>query len=181
MIKVLFDTETTGLLKPSANSVDDQPEIVEIYLVMINEEFELIGEFESFFKPKIPLTEELTKIHGITNDMLKDAPTFEDMYEDMAKFMTGTDELIAHNLAFDRSMLANELIRIDKLIQFPWPRINTCTVEMAMPIEQRRMNLATLHTYATGKPHEGAHRAKDDVHALVRCYHWLIERGNKDG
>lgn len=176
MIRILFDTETTGLLKPGANHVDEQPEIVELYAVMINEEFELLGEFNSFFKPKIPLTDELTKIHGINNEMLDKAPSFGDKFEELAKFFTGTDEMIAHNLAFDRSMLANELIRIDKLINFPWPRIHTCTVEMAMPIEQRRINLGKLHMYATGKQHEGAHRAKADVHALVRCYHWMMER-----
>lgn len=176
MIKVLFDTETTGLLKPSANSVDDQPEIVELYAVAIDEEYNMLREFESFFKPRIPLTAELTKIHGISNEMLQEAPSFSDKAEELAEFFTGVDELIAHNVAFDRSMLANELIRCDRLIHFPWPRIHTCTVEMAMPIEQRRIALGKLHTYATGKPHEGAHRAKDDVHALVRCYHWLMER-----
>ena len=180
MITVVFDTETTGLLKPSANHVDEQPEIVELYCCMVNEEFELLGEFESFFKPRIPLTEELTKIHGISNEMLEDAPTFEEKFDDLAKFFTGADVLVAHNLPFDRSMLANELVRCDKLLHFPWPRMHICTVEMSMPIEQRRINLSKLHTYATGKPHEGAHRAKSDVHALVRCYHWLTEREADD-
>jgi DNA polymerase III epsilon subunit-like protein len=173
MITVVFDTETTGLLKPSANHVDEQPEIVELYACKLDDEYNLLEEFDSFFKPKIPLTEELTRIHGITNDMIANAPKFEDKYEELAKFMTGVDEIVAHNLAFDRSMLANELIRIDRLIQFPWPRIHTCTVEMSMSIEQRRMNLKTLHSYATGKEHEGQHRAKSDVFALVRCLHWM--------
>lgn len=178
MIRIIFDTETTGLLKPGARHIDEQPEIVELYAVMINEEFELLGEFNSFFKPKMPLTEELTKIHGITNEMLENAPTFADKVDDLAKFFTGCDEFIAHNLAFDRSMLANELLRCDRLISFPWPRIHTCTVEMAMPIEQRRINLSKLHKYATGQEFSGAHRAKADVHALVRCYHWLMEQKN---
>jgi len=140
---------------------------------MINDEYEVVREYESFYKPRIPLTEELTKIHGISNDMLKSAPTFAEEFDRLAEFFTGADELIAHNLPFDRSMIANELVRCDKLLHFPWPRIHTCTVEMAMPIEQRRINLSKLHTYATGQPHEGAHRAKSDVHALVRCYHWM--------
>jgi DNA polymerase-3 subunit epsilon len=176
MIKILFDTETTGLLKPNAVHLDEQPEVVELYACMINEKYELIGEFDHMLKPKIPLTEELMKIHGITNDMLKDKPSFNDIFDDFAAFVTGADELIAHNLAFDRSMIANEMLRIDKLLNFPWPRIHTCTVEMSMPIEQRRLSLGNLHKYATGKTHEGAHRAKADVFALVRCYHWLKER-----
>ena len=175
MIRVLFDTETTGLLKPSARDVSEQPEIVEIYAVMIGDDYNPIGEFDTLIKPKIPISDELTKIHGISNEMVADAPTFEEIYPAFAKFMTGADELIGHNLPFDRSMVANELIRIDRLIQFPWPRFNTCTVEMSMPIEQRRLNLSKLHEYATGKPHEGAHRAKADVHALVRCYFWMME------
>lgn len=176
MIRIVFDTETTGLLKPNAVHLDEQPEIVEIYMCMINEKYELIGEFDHLLKPKIPLTDELTKIHGISNEMLKDKPSFADIFEDLAKFCTGADELIAHNVAFDRSMLANELLRIERLLNFPWPRKHTCTVEMAMPIEQRRINLSKLHQYATGAPYEGAHRAKADVFALVRCYHWLMER-----
>ena len=62
MIRILFDTETTGLLKPSANSVDDQPEIIEMYACAIDEDYNLIREFESFFKPNFPITDEITKI-----------------------------------------------------------------------------------------------------------------------
>lgn len=179
MIKLLFDSETTGLLKPDAVNVDEQPEIVELYCIKLDEEYQILGEYHSYYRPKTPVTEELTKIHGITNEKLKDAPTFEEQYKTLSAFFTGVDELIAHNLAFDRSMLANELIRIDKLIQFPWPRKHTCTVEMSMPIEQRRLGLKKLHVYATGKEHEGQHRAKDDVFALVRCYHWLMEKDSE--
>lgn len=176
MIKLLFDTETTGLLKPSANSVDEQPEIIELYACKIDDDYNLLDEWDSLFKPKYPITEEITKITGINDDMVKASPAFAEKVDELAEFFTGVDEIIAHNLPFDRSMLANELIRCDRLIQFPWPRIHTCTVELSMEIEQRRLNLATLHTYATGKPHEGAHRAREDVHAVVRCYHWLQER-----
>lgn len=176
MIRVPFDTETTGLLKPNAVHLDEQPEIVEIYACMLDDDFNIIGEFDHLIKPKIPLTDELIRIHGITNEMLKDKPSFAEIFDEFAKFMTGADEIIAHNLAFDRSMIANEMLRIDRLLNFPWPRIHTCTVEMAMPIEQRRISLKNLHKYATGKEHEGQHRAKADVFALVRCYHWLLER-----
>lgn len=177
--KILYDTETTGLLKPSANSVDEQPEIIELFACKIDDDFEILGEFSSLFKPKLSISEEITRITGLTNEDVRNAPAFAEKVDELAEFFTGVDELIAHNLPFDRSMLANELIRCDRLIQFPWPRIHTCTVELSMEIEQRRLNLASLHTYATGKPHEGAHRAKEDVYAVVRCYHWLQERKKK--
>lgn len=177
--RILFDTETSGLLKTSANDINEQPYIIEIYCAKIDEEYNLVDEFESFVKPPIQIDKEITKITGITPEMLEDAPNFRAIYKDLALFFEGTHEMIAHNLPFDRSMVANELIRINKLINFPWPIKHTCTVEKSMGIEQRRLNLTTLHEYATGKPLANAHRAKDDVFGLVRAYHWLMEGRNE--
>jgi len=178
-IKLLFDTETTGLLKSDSNKIEEQPYIIEFYACKIDDDYNMIGEFESFIKPPIEVSKEIEKITGISNEMVKDAPTFSEVYQDLAGFFVGVDEMIAHNLPFDRSMVANELVRINKLINFPWPIKHTCTVEMSMGIEQRRINLNTLHNYATGKDIVGAHRAKTDVMALVRGYHWLMEEAKK--
>lgn len=174
---VVFDTETTGLIKPSAQDISEQPYIAEIYCAKLDEDFNLVDEFESFIKPPVPLSPKITEITGITNEMIKDAPSFAGVYNDLSKFMTGVDRLVAHNLPFDRNMLANELLRIDKVLMFPWPREHVCTVQKSMGIEQRRISLTNLHKYATGKPLENAHRAKQDVFGLVRCYHYLVESG----
>ena len=173
---VIFDTETTGLLVPEINELTAQPYITEIHAVKIDEEFNIVDEVNSLMKPPIPIPAELEGKIGISNDMVKDSPSFEDVYPRIAEVFLGATKLVGHNLAFDRSMLANELLRIDKVLQFPWPPQHICTVQESMGIEQRRLTLATLHTYATGKPHEGAHRAKSDVYATVRCYHWLLEQ-----
>lgn len=176
--RILFDTETSGLLKSSVNNINEQPYIIEFYGVVIDEDFNPIREFETFIKPPIQVSQEITKITGITQEMVQDAPNFREVYEEIGSLFKGVDEMIAHNLPFDRSMLANELIRINKLINFPWPMKHTCTVEQSMGIEQRRLTLTRLHEYATGKPLANAHRAKDDVFGLVRCYHWLMEQKN---
>ena len=176
MHKVVFDTETTGLIKPDVNDINEQPYIAEFYAVKIDEDFNLIDEIGGFLKPPVPLSEKITKITGITNEMIADAPSFADFSQDLEKFFVGVDEMIAHNLPFDRNMLANELVRAGRLLHFPWPPKHTCTVAASMGIEQRRINLTKLHHYATGKDFP-AHRAKDDVYALVRSYHWLCEEG----
>jgi len=173
---VLFDTETTGLLKPDAVELDQQPQIIEFSAVKIDENFNLIVEMNFFLDPGVPLPPEIPRITGIQQSDLKGAKTFEEMYPTIARFFTGVHRLVAHNLAFDRGMLYYELKRIERELQFPWPYDQICTVEASMGIEQRRINLSKLHTYATGKPHEGAHRAKADVYALVRCYHYLCEK-----
>jgi DNA polymerase III epsilon subunit-like protein len=178
MNRILIDTETTGLAKPTPCLLEDQPYIIEMYAVKIDDEFNMLDEFSSFFRPPIPISAEITKITGITDDMINEAGAkpFEDSYEKLCNFFLGTEELIGHNLPFDRSMMIYELSRIEKQYAFPWPPHQICTVEASISIEQRRLSLAALHQIATGKPHAGAHRAKADVFALVRCYHWLYEK-----
>lgn len=175
MSTILFDTETTGLLKPSINKLDAQPYIVEFYAVKVDDEFNIIGEFETYIKPPIPIPKETSDIHGIDDKKVSNAPSFSDIAIDLSNFFLGVDTLVAHNLPYDRSMLANELHRLDKVLNFPWPINHICTVEKSMYIQQRRMNLGDLHEFCTGKKHENAHTAKADVFALVRCYHWLLE------
>ena len=184
MIKILFDTETTGLVKPSAIPLHKQPYITEISCLKIDddvaddEEIKILGTFDSLVRPPIPISEEITKITGINDQILQDAPEFCEIYKELAEFFHGANELIAHNLSFDRSMVEIELKRISKQTQFPWPIKHTCTVERSKHIEGHRLSLAKLHTKVTGSGHTGAHRADADVAALFRCYHWLCEQGH---
>ena len=178
MLITIYDTETTGLLKPDAVGVKEQPYIAEFYGCTINEDFEIVRELDTFIKPPIPLSEEITKITGITNDMVANAPTFADVYPELCHLYEGVRCLVAHNASFDVSMLANELIRIDKLIHFPWPMHHICTIERSHHIKGHRLSLTKLHEHAFNKPFTGAHRAKVDVFALVRCFHWLVEEGH---
>ena len=67
---------------------------------------------------------------------------------------------------------------MDKLINFPWPKNHICTVEHSLHIKGYRLKLAQLHQELLGKGFENAHRAKNDVYALVRCFHALVERGD---
>lgn len=175
----ILDTETTGLLRPDPTPLKNQPYITEIYCCVIDDSFNLLGELDSMVKPPIPLPEETIKITGITDEMIEDAPRFASIYPEFAKLLTGCDLLVAHNLPFDRGMIANELKRIDKLTNFPWPRHHLCTVEASMHLKGYRLNLTKLHYLATQKGFS-AHRAKDDVHALVRSFYWLVEEGHID-
>lgn len=174
---VVFDTETTGLIKPDACLLSDQPYIIEIYCLKVDKDLNKIDEFETFIKPPIPLSKEINKITGITDDDLKDAPTFAEIYKDLADFFTGVDTMVAHNLPFDRSMVANDLSRINRVLYFPWPRNHICTVEKTLHIQQRRMSLARLHEHLFGCGFPDAHRAKHDVMALYKCYAELVKRG----
>ena len=175
---ICYDTETTGLLLPEANEISEQPHIIEIYCGKFNEDGNLIDEFQSYLKPPIELPAIITKITGITESDLRDAKTFVEVYEDMADFFTGANILSAHNIGFDRNMLANELLRIDRILQFPWPKTHICTVQSSKHLEGHRLSLTKLHTYLFGCEFQGAHRAKSDVVAQSKCLFELVKRGD---
>lgn len=177
---ILFDTETTGLIKPDATDIKDQPYITELFALKIHrdgKECIKVDEFEQRFNVPVPLSPEITRITGITDDDLKDEPTFALVFNQLAEYYTGVDELVAHNCAFDVAMLGNELVRIDKVLKFPWPRKHVCTVQATLHFQQRRLNLQALHNELFGHGFSDAHRARNDVYAMYTCYKELASRG----
>lgn len=178
MLSAIFDTETTGLLKAEANHVDEQPYIIEIGVVVFDDDnYKIEREFSTLIKPPIVISDEITRITKIKNDDLEDQEAFIHHYDELCEVFMGCSNLIGHNLPFDRSMLANELIRIDKLINFPWPPIHICTVECSIPIKGHRLSLDKLYKMATGKEVAGWHRALDDTKSALEGYKWLKKKG----
>lgn len=175
---VAFDTETTGLLVPSANELSAQPYIIELYMGKFSEDGSLIDEFSTYLNVPMNLDPIITKITGITDKDLVDAPKFVDIYEELSKFMVGVDILTAHNLSFDRNMLANDLLRIDKVLAFPWPPNQICTVRSSKHYEGYRLNLTKLHNYLFEKGFKDAHRASSDVAAQSKCFFEMVKRGD---
>jgi len=174
---IFLDTETTGLLKPVDAGLELQPYITEICLIKIDEDENFIDQLVTFIKPPIPISEDITKITGISDDTVKDAPNFRSVYGVISDFFLGADTSVAHNSSFDMGMLKCELMRYELEYKFPWPKNQICTVEKSFAIKNRRLALGKLHKIATGKDHENAHRAEPDVHALIRCYMYLKEKG----
>ena len=172
----IFDTETTGLLKPRAAGIESQPYITEIYVVQVDEDFNIIKEVDSYINIPVPVPDFITKITGIRDADLANAPTFKELLPELTDIFEGSTEMVAHNLSFDKAMVGNQLIRAGEK-SFPFPKIETCTVIKSMCLEQRRISLTRLHELLLGKGFPDAHRAKSDVHALVRCYHEMRERG----
>lgn len=174
---IVFDTETTGLLKPELAEIGMQPYITELYACKVDKDFNFIGEFDTFIKPPVPISEFITKCTGIDDSMVADAPSFLQIYDDLYDFFLGETVMVAHNAMFDKGMLRWELTRHDLELSFPWPKHTVCTVELSQPIRNRRLKLTDLHEIATGRPLENAHRAKTDVMGLMRCFEWLVKEG----
>lgn len=174
---ISFDLETTGLLKPDLCELHLQPFITEIYMCKFNWKGEILSEFETYVKPPVPIPPEVVEITGITNDTVSNAPKFIEIYDDLCEFVLGEKTIFAHNCSFDIGVLCVELQRKDLENRFPWPPNQICTVEASYPIKNKRLKLDDLHRMATGRGIENAHRAKNDVLAMVNCIIWLKEKG----
>jgi len=164
---VIFDTETTGLPLPKTGPLDKQPRIIELGAVVVNKDG-VVRELNQMLNPEVEITEEITKITGITNEMLADKPTFTDFLPHLKEFFTDTQVLIAHNAPFDKKMLELDLERVE-CTDFPWPEQVVCTVQEYHSQFGKRPKLLELYERIMGFPLAQTHRALDDVKALHEC------------
>ncbi len=105
---IVFDVETTGLSC-------DLSEIIEIGAVRVKNG-KVLEKFQSFAWPKMGLPYEITRLTGITEDMLRNAPAIETVIEDFWRFAKDTC-LIAHNAAFDTSFVFSKSKRMGREIK----------------------------------------------------------------
>ena len=174
MPTLLFDTETTGLLKPNNIILERQPKIIEFYGILLDKNFNPLDEVNTLIHPGEPLSPEITRITGINDSALRGKPSFGEVAPDIISIFRAADLSIAHNIAFDNGMLANEFSRIGA--EFVRPKHELCTSEVIQKLDGKRMGLGVLHNRLLGTKFS-AHRAKDDVHALIRIYHKLLIMG----
>lgn len=99
---VVFDIETTGL----DSSYD---EVIEIGAIKVKNN-KIVSEFNSLVKPRNEIDEYITELTGITNEMVKDSPTIEEILPDFMDYI-GNDILIGHNVNFDINFIYDNLYR----------------------------------------------------------------------
>ena len=149
-----FDLETTGI-----NIVQDR--IVEISIVKIMPDgSETV--ITQRINPLIPIPETASKIHGITDEDVKDKPTFKDVAGDIANFLTDCD-LAGYNLIkFDVPLLLEEFFRAD--IDFGLKNRRVVDVQNIFhKMEQR--TLVAAYKYYCNKELLEAHSAEADTKA----------------
>jgi DNA polymerase III subunit epsilon len=176
---IVFDTETTGLPGAETLPLAKQPKIIEIAAIKLDDEtLEETDRFTTLINPQQRLEEIIVKITGLTDKDLHKADPFGFHYEALAEFFLGERHLIAHNLAFDSTLLRFDLDRIGKLLKFPWPPNWICTVDATRHVKGFRLNMAKLYAHCfDGATFKDAHRAEADTEALANCVRRLIEEG----
>lgn len=173
MKTLIFDTETTALITNSIIRLEKQPRIIEFFGLILDGEEEK-ESFHFLFNPGELISEDTTKITGITNFDVKDKPKFSDRYEWIGSFLELQEEVVAHNLSYDQRVIDFEMKRNG--VTLSWPK-KICTVEATEHLLGYRLSLMALHEHLFGVPFDGAHRAENDVRATARCFIELRKRG----
>jgi DNA polymerase III subunit epsilon len=102
MRQIVLDTETTGL------SAEGGDRIIEIGCVELLAR-KLTGNNKHFYlNPERDSHEDALKVHGISNEFLRDKPKFAAVADELVEYLSGA-EIIIHNAAFDVSFLNKEL------------------------------------------------------------------------
>ncbi len=106
MRQIVLDTETTGL------SAENGDRIIEIGCVELINRKITGNHFHHYLNPERDSHEDALKVHGISNEFLRDKPKFEAIATDFLDYISGA-ELIIHNAAFDVGFLNKELDRVN--------------------------------------------------------------------
>lgn len=163
---LIFDTETTGLRLHANAKVELQPRIIELGCLLINSKGKVLEEFDELIYPGCEISEEITKITGITNADLAGRPRYAFFDSDFRKLLSKATGVIAHNLPFDTAMVEHEVLML-KGRPVAWPTHQFCTVQENVALYGRRVKLKWLYERCLGKVLEQKHRALDDCHALA--------------
>lgn len=178
---IVFDTETTGFTSSTEAPLKNQPKIIELFALKLDDNtLEETGSISLLINPGESLSEEIVKVTGITDDMLKGQPSFAAFLPKIQEFWLGERWAVGHNVTFDLDMIEIELRRLGMQFRFPWTPRRLCTVEASEHYHGRRLKLIDLHTHLFGKGFESAHRAENDVRATVDCLREMHRRGDID-
>lgn len=148
----IFDLETTGL-----NISKDR--IVEICILKVNPD----GSRESktwLVNPQMPIPKEATEVHGISDEKVKDSPTFKELAPAISEMISGCDLGGFNSNRFDVPLLMEELLRCNMDVDLSKMKlVDAQTIFHKM--EPR--NLAAAYKFYCEKTLENAHSAEADT------------------
>lgn len=154
---IFLDLETTGI-----NIVSDR--IVEIALLKIHPD----GREEEFLKrvnPEMPIPEEAKSIHGISDEDVKNEPTFKEIAKTLTKFMEGCDFAGFNSNRFDIPLLAEEFLRAG--VDVDLKKRKFIDVQAIFHKMEKR-TLVAAYKYYCGKKLDDAHSAMADTKATYQ-------------
>lgn len=165
---ICFDIETTGL-----SAARDK--ITEIGAVKV-ENGVITDTFSTFANPEMPIPQKITQLTGITDDMVKDAPSQSEAVSAFLEF-AGDNVLVAHNAPFDTSFIAKACEDMGR--EYNYTSIDTVAISRAILTDIKNCKLDTVAKFLRlGEFNH--HRATDDAEMLARIFINLCQRLTDD-
>ena len=159
----VFDLETTGISFRTEK-------ITEIGIMKVRNG-EVIDSFETFVNPEKPIPMRVQEITHITDEMVKDAPTIEEIMPKVLEFF-GDSVLVAHNADFDTSFIKYNCDRMG--LKFDNTYLDTLRLAKDLFPDYKKYKLGII-AENLGIKVEVAHRALDDVDTTVKVFNVMLK------
>ena len=156
---VALDVETTGL--------NDDAEIIEVGLVRI-EDGKIAETWQTLVKPKKKIPKDIAIMTGISNDMVKDAPTWQEIEEGFLAFVDG-QLLLAHNYPFDKGRVEFQLGR---KLSNNWLDSHDMAKLFLPTLSSYKLSAIATHLHIPDTDH---HRALNDAIVCAQVFLKLLE------
>jgi DNA polymerase-3 subunit epsilon len=161
----VIDLETTGV-----NLGSDR--IVEIAIVKIQTDGTRLIK-RKLLNPEIPISQISRDLHGITNEMVKDAPTFKQVANEIKQFLDNCDLAGYNSNRFDIPLLAEEFLRVG--LEFDFTHRRLVDVQKIFHMMEQR-TLSAAYKFYCNKNLEGAHGAEVDAVATWEILEAQLEK-----
>jgi len=158
---VVIDLETTG------NSPADDDKIIDVGIVVIQNDV-IVDQYSTLIHPGRNIPPFITNLTGITNDDVRNAPSFHKKAADIANYFTNS-YLVAHNVPFDVGFLNAELIQAN-MTPLQNPMIDTVELSRILYPKSPGYKLSQLADHLN-LTHDAPHRALSD--AVVTAHLFL--------
>ena len=187
---LVFDTETNGLpgnFKFPAEYVKNWPNIVQLSWGIYDNKGNELNFYDYIIKPNgFIITEESSKIHGITNEIAcREGHAIKDVLYHFKESLCKVHYIVAHNFHFDINTLGAECIRNNIKLSYKSIKKEICTMKLTTTFcnipstyyknELKWPKLQELYTKIFDKPFENCHNSKYDVMACAKCLFYCIE------
>ena len=166
---VVFDLETTGI-----SAVKNK--IIEIGAVKVVNG-EIVDRFSTFVNPEVPIPFRIINLTSITDAMVKEAPTIEEILPEFVKFCEGAI-LVAHNSSFDTGFINENCRRMG--IEFEYTSVDTVGISRVLFPEAKKHTLDVL-CKKMGIVLANHHRAVDDAEATAHIFLKMLRKLTEKG
>jgi DNA polymerase-3 subunit epsilon len=160
-----LDFETTGL---SARGGD---RVIEVGIAVL-QGGRIVDRYQSLINPRMPIPWQIEDLTGITDDMVRSAPSATEVMCEVHDFI-GETRLVAHNASFDRGFMDAEFSRIRRRRKQDF----ICSLRVARRVYPRAPNhkLGTLVNLTGVEAAARAHRALGDAEMTARVWSHMVE------